>query len=79
MKRSKFAGLLFYAATLIFLISCGGDGSKEQTSADSTTAETTTPVIAPEVNTIITTPENMMIVTAQGGRFCKMENVLRRA
>lgn len=71
MKRSKLAGLLFYAATLIFLISCGGDGSKEQTSADSTTAETTTPVITPEVNTIVTTPENMMIVQHKVGDFAK--------
>jgi hypothetical protein len=71
MKRSKLAGLLFYAATQFFLISCGGDGRKEQTGADTTTAETTTPVITPEVNTIVTTPENMMIVQHKVGDFAK--------
>jgi len=71
MKRSKLAGLLFHAATLFFLISCGGDGSKEQSGADSTTAETTTPVITPEVNTIVTTPENMMIVQHKVADFAK--------
>ena len=72
MKRSKLSSLLFYAATLFFLISCGGDGSKEKASADSTTttAETTTPVIEP-VNTIVTTPENMMIVQHKVADFAK--------
>jgi hypothetical protein len=71
MKRSKLAGLLFYAATLFFLNSCGGDGSKEQTNTDTSTAETTTPVITPEVNTIVTTPENMMIVQHKVADFAK--------
>lgn len=73
MKRSKLAGLLLYAATLFFLSSCGGDGSKEQASADSTTAETTTPVIEP-VNTIVTTPENMMIVQHKVADFAKWKS-----
>jgi hypothetical protein len=71
MKRSKLAGLLFYAATLFFLNSCGGDGSKEQTNADTATADTTTPVITPEVNTIVTAPENMMIVQHKVADFAK--------
>jgi hypothetical protein len=71
MKRSKFAGLLFCAAMLFILSSCGGDGSKEQTSADSSTAETTTNMVIPEVNTIVTTPENMMIVTHKVSNFAK--------
>ena len=73
MKRSKLAGLLFYAATLFFLASCGGDGSKEQTSTDtSTTAETTTPVIA-EVNTTTTVPQDMMVVTHKVADFAKWQ------
>ena len=41
MKQSRFTGLLFCAAMVFFLTSCGGDGSKEKTSTDSTTAADT--------------------------------------
>jgi hypothetical protein len=73
MKRSKFAGLLFYAATLLFLASCGGDGSKEPASADSSTTTTTetTPAAIPEASTIVTTPESMMIITHKVADFAK--------
>ena len=69
MKRSKFAGLLSFAA--LFLISCGGGGSKEQASTDTTTVENKTPAVIPETNTIITTPQNMMIVTHRVSNFAK--------
>jgi hypothetical protein len=71
MKQSSFAGSLFCAAMVIFLMSCGGDGSKEQTSTDSTSAETTTTAVVPEVNTIITTPQSMMVAEHKVADFDK--------
>ncbi len=71
MKRSRFTGVLFCAAMLFFLTSCGGDGSKEKTSTDSTTAESTTTAVTPEINTIITTPQNMMVATHKVSNFAK--------
>jgi hypothetical protein len=76
MKRSRFTGLLFCIAMVFFLTSCGGDDSKEKASTDSSTADSTTaatPEITPEVNTIITTPENMMIVTHKVSNFAKWQ------
>ena len=71
MKRSRFTGVLFCAAMLFFLTSCGGDGSKEKTNTDSTTAESTTTAVTPEINTIITTPQNMMVATHKVSDFAK--------
>ena len=71
MKQSRFTGLLFFAAMVFFLTSCGGDGTKESTSTDSTTAESTTEVVTPEVNTIITTPQSMMVATHKVSDFDK--------
>ncbi|MGZ8524016.1 MAG: hypothetical protein ACXWV1_06280, partial [Chitinophagaceae bacterium] len=71
MKQSSLTGSLFCAAMVIFLMSCGGDGSKEQTSTDSTKAETTTTAVVPEVNTIITTPQGMMVAQHKVSDFDK--------
>ncbi|MGZ8511624.1 MAG: hypothetical protein ACXWWA_14655 [Chitinophagaceae bacterium] len=72
MKQSKFTGLVFFAAMVFLLISCGGDGSKESTSTDSTTTESTTEAVTPEVvNTIITTPQSMMIAKHKVSDFDK--------
>ena len=71
MTRLKFPGLLLCAAILFFLTSCGGNESKEQTNTDSTTAESNTNTVVQEVNTIITTPENMMVVTHKVADFEK--------
>ena len=71
MKRSKFAGMLFCAALLFFLTSCGGNESKEQTITDSTTVESTSNAVIPETNTIITTPQNMMTVVHRVSDFEK--------
>lgn len=73
MKRLRFPGLLFCAAILFFLTSCGGNESKEKTNTDSTTAESNTNAVVPEPNTIITTPENMMIVTHKVADFEKFQ------
>ena len=76
MKRSQFAVLLFCAATLFFLTSCGGNDSADKKNTDTTatgdnTAKTTEP--APEKSTIVTTPENMMIVTHKVSNFAKFQ------
>ena len=71
MKQFRFAGLLFCAAMVFLLTSCGGNESKEQTSTDSTTVDSNTDAIMPETNTIITTPQNMMIVTHKVFDFAK--------
>ena len=73
MKQFRFTGMLFCTALLFFLTSCGGDGSKETTSTDSTAADsiTTTTAVTPEVNTIVTTPQNMMVATHKVSDFAK--------
>ena len=73
MKQFKFTGMLFCAAISFFLTSCGGGESKEEASTDSTTAESTTTAVTPEVNTIITTPENIMLVTHKVSDFDKFK------
>src|SRR5215813_1765474 len=73
MKQSKFLLMLFGAAMTFFLISCGGGEDKknsESTTTDTTTAATTTTEPAP-VNTIITTPQNMVIVRHKVADFAK--------
>jgi hypothetical protein len=75
MKHSKSTGLLFSAAMAFFLTSCGGDASKKETSAtDSTTtaaADSTAKAVKPEVNTIVTTPQSMMLVVHKVSDFAK--------
>jgi hypothetical protein len=71
MKRSRFAGLLFGAAMVFFFTSCGNNESTEQTTADSTSVNSDTNTVTLETNTIITTPENMMIVTHKVSDFEK--------
>jgi hypothetical protein len=71
MKQSRFSLLLPCAAIIFFLVSCGGNEQKESsesTTADSTTAATETTL---PVNTIITTPQNMMVGTHKVKDFAK--------
>ncbi|MES1226849.1 MAG: hypothetical protein ABUT20_65855, partial [Bacteroidota bacterium] len=72
MKRLQFPGLLFCAAILFFLTSCGGDESKETTNTD-TTAVANTPEVAPAPNTIITEPVTMMSVTHKVADYDKFQ------
>ena len=71
MKRFRFSGLLFYAALLLFLTSCGGGGSEKKSSTDTTNISSDTTKVTPEVNTTITTPQSMMIVTHKVANFEK--------
>jgi hypothetical protein len=69
MKQSRFSGLLFYAM-VFFLASCAGGGTKKQTSTDSTTVDSSTIAVAPKI-TIITTPQNMMVVKFKVSSYAK--------
>jgi len=65
MNQHRLTTMLIAIAMVVFLISCGGSGSGEKSATDTsaaspdTSAATTTP--AP-VNTIVTTPQNMVII-----------------
>lgn len=78
MTQSRFACTLFGAAMMFFLISCGGSTTSEQTNTDSTTVngDTTTkmPAETTPANTIIATPENMVIVTHKVANFAKWQD-----
>ena len=64
--------MLFGAIMTFFLISCGSGEEKKSSDAttDTTTATTTTTEAAP-VNTISTTPQNMVIVRHKVANFAK--------
>jgi hypothetical protein len=73
MKQSKFLLLLLGAAMTFFFISCGSGEEKkssESTSTDTAAASTAITEPAP-VNTIITTPTNMVIVRHKVADFSK--------
>ncbi len=72
MKQSRFLLMLLGAAMTFFLISCGGNEEKKSSEAttDTTATTATTTEIAP-VNTIITTPQNMVIVRHKVADFAK--------
>ena len=76
MKQSRFTAMLFCAAMVFFLISCGGSGSAEKASSATTTdtaagTTATTPVIAAPVSTIVTTPMNLVVVKHKVANFAK--------
>src|SRR6266853_996051 len=73
MKCSRFTGLLFGAAMVFFLSSCGGNETKESASKDSTAANNNTTEAKPETvtSTIVTTPQAMMVVTHKVANFAK--------
>lgn len=69
MKQFKFFLLPLFAAAL-FLTSCGGDASKDETTSDTSTV-TTPDTSALAANTIVTTPQGMMVVTHKVRNFEK--------
>ena len=69
MKLLRFNGLLVYAAMAFLFISCGGQKT-ETNSTDSTTTDTTT-TAAVQPNTIITTPENLLVVMHKVSNYAK--------
>ncbi|HZJ60571.1 MAG TPA: hypothetical protein VFD24_09855 [Chitinophagaceae bacterium] len=74
MKQSKFLLLLLGAAMTFFLISCGSGEEKkssESTSTDTAAAATTTTTEPAPVNTVITRPQNMVVVRHKVANFAK--------
>src|SRR6476660_9007472 len=70
MKPLRFTCLLFCVSILAFLASCGGGGDKT-TSTDTTATTDTSSMQTAPVNTIVTTPQNMMVVTHKVADFTK--------
>jgi hypothetical protein len=74
MKQSKLIAMLPGAVLVFFLISCGGSSTTEKTATDSATvatADTTAPAVAAPANTIVTTPQNMVVITHKVANFAK--------
>ena len=71
MKRFNFFSLPLFAAALIFFSSCGGEANKDETKTDSTATTATTETPAAPANTIVTTPQGMVLVTHKVANFEK--------
>jgi len=75
MKQSRFIAMLPGAVLVFFLISCGGSGSTEKTATDTTTTATAdtsaAPAVAAPANTIVTTPQDMVVITHKVANFAK--------
>jgi hypothetical protein len=74
MKQSRFAGLLCSVALAAFLFSCGGSGNQTINTADSTaTADSAAKAAAAAkaLSSIVTTPQNMVIVTHKVKDYAK--------
>jgi hypothetical protein len=69
MKLSRLRIPLSYAGAVILLTSCGSGGN--QTSTDSTNKAADTAAKAPPVSTIVTTPQNMVVVTHKVADYAK--------
>ena len=70
MKHFRFFSLFLFALSFLIVTSCNDGGSKDEASAD-TTAKASADSAAPVVNTIITTPQSMMIATHKVADFDK--------
>lgn len=71
MKLLRFSGTLFYAGAVIFLTSCGSGGNEKPPATDSTAAADSAAKAKAAANTIITTPENVAVVTHKVASFSK--------
>jgi hypothetical protein len=69
MKLSRFRIPLFYVGVVILLTSCGSGGN--QATTDSTNKPADTAAKAPPVSTIVTTPQNMVVVTHKVADYAK--------
>jgi hypothetical protein len=70
MKFSKFAIPLFFVGAVIFLTSCGSAGNEKAAGTDSTAAADSAAKAMP-ASTIVTTPQNMVVVTHKVADFTK--------
>lgn len=72
MKQFKFLSMLSFTAMIFFLSSCGENEQKAntETTSDSTVANTNT---VPQ-STIVTTPQNLLVVTHKVANFAKWKS-----
>src|SRR4051812_13345345 len=73
MNQPRLAYMLFYACTVLFLSSCGG-GDEQKSSTDTTSTDSTAANAVTPTNTIITTPQNMMVIKHKAANFAKWKN-----
>ena len=72
MKGSRFSCMLFFAAIAFFFTSCSGGGGNQTNTDTTTTASADTTMAAPApANTIVTTPENMLVVIHKVASYAK--------
>src|SRR6476620_3044793 len=72
MKSSSFLHVTLIGMLLFCMVSCGGQNDEKNNEAKDTVATDTTaaaPALAP--STIVTTPQNMMVVTHKVADFDK--------
>lgn len=71
MNRSRSSYKFLYAAITLFFISCGG--AEEKSTTDTTTTADTMAVVTPPAaaNTIISTPQHMVIIRHKVADFAK--------
>jgi hypothetical protein len=70
MKLSRFGASQFYLGVVILLTSCGSGGNEKTTATDST-ASADSAAKAQAVSTIVTTPQNMVVVTHKVADYSK--------
>jgi len=70
MKLARFSNSLFYVGVVLLLAACGSGGNEKTAAADST-ASADSAAKAQVVNTIITTPQNVEVVTHKVADFAK--------
>ena len=75
MKRLMFTGLLLYAAMAFLFTSCGGQKTETNNTDSTSSADTTASVAAQPPNTIITTPQNMLVAVHKVANYAKWKVV----
>ena len=72
MNQIRCSFMLFVSAITLFLISCGG--SEDKTTDETTNKDTSnTTAVTPPASTVITTPQNMLVVTHKVKDFAKWQ------
>ena len=74
MKHTRFIGLLSCAAVVFFLSSCGGNETAKTSAVDSAAVADSAAkaeAAAKAARTIVTTPENMVVVTHKVANYTK--------